>query len=199
MHDTAFLNAKLFFDSYVNKKPNTKILDVGSSGLNENIPVLRSLKREDAEYIGMDLENGPNVDIILTDVFNFPFPDNTFDFVVSTSCFEHDEFFWMTYLEIMRVLKPNGLFYLNSPSDGVYHTYPVDCWRFFPDSGKALAKWGKRNGFINNEVVENYTHKPISDIWNDYVCVFIKDVNYLGQYNDRMSYHTSHYNHRYVR
>ena len=199
MHDTSLINGKLFFDVYTNKIPTAKILDVGSSSVAENIPVLRSFKSQDAEYIGMDMEYGPNVDVILTDISRFPFADNSFDFVVSTSCFEHDEFFWVTYLEIIHVLKPHGLFYLNSPSDGVYHTYPVDCWRFFPDSGKALAKWGKKNGYVNNEVVENYTHKPIADIWNDYVCVFIKDVNYLHLYNDRMSYRTNHYNHSYIR
>jgi SAM-dependent methyltransferase len=199
MHDTALLNANLFFDIYTNKTSKAKILDIGSSALIESAPTLRSLVREDSVYLGMDLDSGPNVDIILQDTSRFPFPDNSFDFAVSTSCFEHDEFFWVTYLEIIRVLKPHGLFYLNAPSDGVYHTYPVDCWRFFPDSGKALAKWGKRNGYVNNEVVEHYTHKPIADIWNDYVCVFIKDSTYLNRYPDRMSNHTTHFNHGFIR
>ena len=47
----------------------------------------------------------------------------------------------------MRVLKPAGLLYINAPSNGDYHRYPVDCWRFFPDSGVALQNWANRNGY----------------------------------------------------
>ena len=64
--------------------------------------------------------------------------------------------FWVSYLEILRILKPVGLFYLNAPSDGAVHKYPVDCWRFYPDSGQALVTWSKRNGF-NNVLLECYT------------------------------------------
>ena len=42
--------------------------------------------------------------------------NNSIDIVVSISTFEHTEFFWETFLEILRVLKPNGLFFLNAPS-----------------------------------------------------------------------------------
>ena len=31
------------------------------------------------------------------------------------------------------------LFYLNAPSNGEFHRYPVDCWRFYPDAGGALG------------------------------------------------------------
>src|SRR3546814_14106854 len=65
----------------------------------------------------------------------------------SSSCMEHSEFFWVLFLEMLRIVKPSGLIYLNVPSNGSFHRYPVDCWRFSPDSGSAHAKWGKHNGY----------------------------------------------------
>jgi len=44
-----------------------------------------------------------------------------------------------------RVLKEGGYLYLNAPSKGGYHQYPIDAWRFFPDAGIALCDWAKLN------------------------------------------------------
>jgi SAM-dependent methyltransferase len=136
--------------------------------------------------VGVDLGAGPGVDIVLTDPYVLPFGDNSFDFVVSSSCFEHSEFFWLTYMEVMRVLKPSGLFYLNAPSNGDFHRFPVDCWRFFPDSGNALSNWSRRNG-MNTAVIEQYTSGKGNDIWCDYVSIFIKDVDTIGLYPNRIT------------
>jgi SAM-dependent methyltransferase len=180
MHKTAEQNAKRFFETYVNEGSN--ILEIGSNLSTFNI---RSLSPKDSKYIGVDLIQGRGVDIVLTDPYQLPFEDNSFDFVISSSCFEHSEFFWLTYIEIMRVLKPSGLFYLNAPSNGDFHRFPVDCWRFFPDSGSALSNWGKRNGY-DNEVLEQYTSNKDKDIWCDYVSIFIKDVKLIDKYTNRI-------------
>src|SRR5690606_22164720 len=95
-------------------------------------------------YIGLDFEKAKGVDVLLTDPYTLPFENESVDVVVSSSCFEHSEMFWLVFAEILRILKPNGLVYLNAPSNGVVHRYPVDCWRFYPDAGEALATWGKR-------------------------------------------------------
>jgi SAM-dependent methyltransferase len=175
MHKTAEENSKLFFKNYVypNKK-EIKILEIGSyiGGFN-----IRTLSPTNATYVGVDLSKGPGVDVVLNDEYILPFNDNEFDYVISSSCFEHVEFFWVSFLEIMRVLKPSGLFYLNAPSNGDFHRYPVDCWRFFPDSGHALVKWGIKNNY-NCCLLEQYTSDKGDDIWSDYVCVFLKDINY---------------------
>lgn len=183
MHKTAENNAKRFFDNYIyNINESCKILEIGSyiGGFN-----IRSLSPKPANYIGVDLGPGPGVDIVLEDQYVLPFEDNSIDYVISSSCFEHSEFFWLNFLEIIRVLKPDGLFYLNAPSNGDFHRFPVDCWRFFPDSGKALSNWGKRNGY-DCEVIETYTSDKENDIWSDYVCVFIKDTQYINNYPNRI-------------
>lgn len=180
MHKTAEQNARRFFDTYVNN--NGDILEIGSNLSTFNI---RSLAPKDSKYIGVDLIKGGGVDIVLTDPYELPFDDNSFDFVISSSCFEHSEFFWLTYMEIIRVLKPSGLFYLNAPSNGDFHRFPVDCWRFFPDSGNALSNWSKRNGY-NTEVLEQYTSNKGNDIWCDYVSIFIKDIETRDNYKNRI-------------
>jgi hypothetical protein len=40
-----------------------------------------------------------------------------------------------------RVLKRGGFLILIVPSAGAVHRYPVDCYRFLPDSLTALASW----------------------------------------------------------
>jgi SAM-dependent methyltransferase len=185
MHYTAEQNVKRFFNNYVYKNSNKiKIVEIGATigGFN-----MRSLNPENSTYIGVDLHAGQGIDIVLEDAYKLPFEDSSIDYVISSSCFEHSEFFWLNFLETMRVLKPEGLFYLNAPSNGAYHTFPVDCWRFFPDSGKALVNWGKRNNY-NCELLEQYTSNKGNDIWSDYVSVFIKDKDYIEVHNERILY-----------
>jgi SAM-dependent methyltransferase len=93
--------------------------------------------------------------------------------------------FWLTYLEILRVLKPNGLFYLNAPSNGLFHRYPVDCWRFYPDSGGALVTWAKRNG-MNPVLLESFISNQQVEVWNDFVAIFLKDEKFFENYRDRI-------------
>jgi len=82
-------------------------------------------------------------------------------------------------------LKPSGLLYLNVPSNGLFHRYPVDCWRFYPDSGVALVNWGKRSGY-KCVLLESFIGEKRTDIWNDFVAVFIKDEQYMSQYLHRI-------------
>jgi SAM-dependent methyltransferase len=183
MHKTAEDNARRFFNEYINiNLEPTTIVEIGSyiGGFS-----IRSLSPKNSNYIGVDLGEGPGVDIVLDDQYKLPFEDDTIDYIISSSCFEHSEFFWLNFLEIMRVLKPSGVFYLNAPSNGDFHRFPVDCWRFFPDSGNALSNWGKRNGY-NCGVIEQYTSDKETDIWSDYVCVFIKDINQIYKYPNRI-------------
>ena len=146
MHPTAFANCKLFFDTYgpyFPKNVNTQVVEIGSQDVNGS---LRSLAPYQFKYTGVDFQAAKGVDLVLKDPYCLPFENSSVDIILSSSCFEHSEMFWLVFLEILRVLKPTGLFYLNAPSSGSFHQYPVDCWRFYPDSGKALISWSKHNG-----------------------------------------------------
>jgi SAM-dependent methyltransferase len=183
MHKTAENNVTFFFENYIYpNKSDIKILEIGSciGGFD-----IRSLKPANATYIGVDLDAYQGVDIVLKDPYKLPFEDNTFDYVISSSCFEHTEFFWLSYLEIIRVLKSDGVFYLNAPSNGDFHRYPVDCWRFYPDSANALVNFGKISGY-QSAVLEQYTSDKENDIWSDYVAIFLKDIIHVEKHKERI-------------
>jgi SAM-dependent methyltransferase len=93
------------------------------------------------EYLGVDIEEGPGVDVVLSDPYKSPFDADSIDIVVSGQMLEHCEFFWLVISEIARILKPGGYLLIVAPSRGKVHRYPVDCWRFYPDAYAAMAKW----------------------------------------------------------
>ncbi|WP_428696429.1 methyltransferase domain-containing protein [Stappia sp.] len=169
MHDTALETGKLFFELYW-RDTYDRILDIGSMNVNGT---LRDVAPADCSYIGTDIAPGPAVDIVTnTAEASLPFADDSFDVVVSTSCFEHDQMFWQTFLEMLRVVRPHGFIYINAPSNGPYHGYPYDNWRFYPDSGRALQAWAKKSGFKGYRMVESLTVLRQSDVWNDFALVF---------------------------
>ena len=182
MHDTALKFGKSFFNVYVNASAGMLIVDIGAQDVTGS---LRTVAPSGCTYVGVDFVQGKGVDVVITDPYALPFDADSVDVCVCSSCFEHSEFFWLLYLEVMRILKPSGVFYLNAPSNGAFHRYPVDCWRFYPDSGVALSKWGRRNGY-KNCLLESFVGEQQSDIWNDFVAVFLKDESFLHKYPRRM-------------
>lgn len=186
MHQTAKMNCQNFFDCYGKyylPPDQVKVIEIGSQDVNGS---LREFVPKNFEYVGVDFVAGKGVDVILDDPYRLPFESESADIVVSSSCFEHSEMFWLLFLEIMRILKPRGLFYLNVPSNGLFHRYPVDCWRFYPDSGNALVTWANRNQ-MNVTMLESYTSAQFNGLWNDFVAVFLKDKAYVNDFADRIT------------
>ena len=147
---------------------------------------LRQVAPANFDYVGVDFEPGNGVDIILEDPYQLPFGDGTFDACVASSCFEHAEFFWLVFDEVMRVLRPHGLFYLNAPSNGWFHRYPVDCWRFYPDSGHALVNWARRSGRRPGLLETFIGGREWREPWHDFVAVFIQDETFAERHPRRM-------------
>jgi len=182
MHDTAMMYGKHFFSTYLKDAKGLKIIDIGSQDVNGS---LKSVAPKDNEYIGLDFVEGKGVDVILTDPYVLPFEDSSVDVVVSSSCYEHSEFFWLSFNEALRILKPSGLLYINVPSNGAYHRFPVDCWRFYPDSGIALQNWGNRSGYAC-ALLESFIGIRKNDIWHDFVGVFVKDKSNTSKFSLRI-------------
>lgn len=182
MHPTAMELGAKFFGTYAKDRRGSKIVDIGSQDVNGS---LRAVAPPGNEYIGIDFVEGKGVDVIINDPYSLPFQSSAVDIVVCSSCFEHSEFFWLLFTEILRILKPNGLLYLNVPSNGNVHRYPVDCWRFYPDSGLALQNWAQRNGF-KTVLLESFTSLQKHDQWNDFVAIFIKEEDFVDQYRQRV-------------
>ena len=72
---------------------------------------------------------------VVADITHCPqIPDETFDAVVSISCFEHFDRPWRAAEEMTRILKPGGISYHVAPFSYFYHPSPIDYWRYSPDS-----------------------------------------------------------------
>jgi SAM-dependent methyltransferase len=114
------------------------VIDIGGAAVNGSY---RNIFNDTAEFIGLDLQPGPGVDVALDDPYILPFLDGSIDIVISGQMLEHCAQFWRLFTEIARVLKLNGVVFMIAPSAGPIHRYPVDCYRFYPDSYRALADW----------------------------------------------------------
>lgn len=181
------INVEHFYGAYMRPEhPGYFVVEIGSQIVPGVRGSLRDVAPPNSEYIGVDFVSGNGVDVVMTDPYVLPFESESVDICLASSVFEHSEMFWVLFLEILRILKPDGLFYLNVPSNGFVHRYPVDCWRFYPDSGKALVNWGKRNKF-NPALLESYISAQNNDVWNDFVAVFIRDENQAPAYPKRIT------------
>ncbi len=177
VHQSALELGKEFFKKYCAFNFSGKIVvDIGALDVNGS---LRDFCPVDAKYIGVDFVEGRGVDVILSDPYHLPFDNEFADVVVCSSVLEHSEFFWLLFLEGLRILKPHGLFYINAPSNGKVHRYPIDGWRFYPDAGLSLAHWAQHNSY-SAILLESFIANKVGDIadeglWNDFVAVFVKD------------------------
>src|SRR5690348_10574351 len=121
MHLSALNFGQDFFAAYA---PGAgTVIDIGAQDINGS---LKEVCPKRLTYVGVDFAAGNGVDVILEDPYRLPFADASAECVVSSSCFEHSEMFWVLFLEILRILKPEGLLYLNVPSNGMVHRHPVD-------------------------------------------------------------------------
>jgi len=170
MHYTALKSGEAFSETYGIK--NGLVVDIG--GRNVNGTLRYFFETRGMKFICVDMESDPSVNIVIPPGEKLPFEDGSVDLIVSTSCFEHDPCFWLTFKEMTRIIKPSGYIYINAPTSGPYHKFPGDNWRFYSDAGQALAYWSGKQ--ISNEpiypvkVVE--TFNVLGDFWNDFVCVW---------------------------
>lgn len=171
MHSTARDLGSLYFQTH--GRHARRILDIGSMDLNGS---LRPCAPASAEFVGVDIAEGPGVDIVIKPGGKLPFDACTFDAIISTSAFEHDDAFWATFLEMCRVVTDDGTIYINAPSNGHYHAHPLDCWRFYPDAGLALARWARKNLFPI-ELLESFVARQDGGLWNDAVMVFGRAIS----------------------
>ena len=140
------------------------VLDIGGADVNGSFrPLFNDPK---FHYLTVDIADAPGVSIMLEDPYKLPLDDASVDLVLSGSMLEHCEFFWLAFAEMMRVVKPGGYVFLISPSAGPIHPHPVDCYRFYPDSYRALAK------YANCKLVDMWLDDRPP--WNDLVGVFAR-------------------------
>lgn len=69
------------------------------------------------------------------------------------------------------VTNPNGRLCLIAPSSGPEHRYPVDCWRFYPDGLRALARYAGLEPIECYAQWDDATHPERDPQWQDCVLV----------------------------
>lgn len=171
MHSSSYEHMRRLVEGRLDRNAPLRVLDIGSYDVNGSYRTL--FDAAGWSYLGVDLSEGPGVDVVLKDPYQLPLASGSFDLVISGQAFEHVEFFWHSWFEMLRVLRTGGEIFLIAPSRGPEHRYPQDCWRFYPDGYRALAKLG------GCELVSVHTDwepdpDPGSSVWGDTVGVFRK-------------------------
>lgn len=109
-----------------------RVLEVGSYDVNGSVrPILGA--HDPMSYIGVDISDGPGVDVV-ANVGDLPgmYPDG-FDTVVTTEMLEHVEDWRAAMYALAALVKTGGHLVLSTRSPGFpYHPYPIDCWRYPP-------------------------------------------------------------------
>lgn len=168
MHQSSLDKMNYFVSTYLRDKRSCdlKIFDLGSANIGGTYKDF--FNSEHWEYIGLDIDQGENINVVLSNPYNWrELESESADVFISGQTFEHIEFFWITIKEIARVLKPGGMCCIIAPSAGPIHRYPVDCWRFYPDGFAALAKYA---GLDILEIIHDtgdQTYPDRSEKWRD--------------------------------
>ncbi len=156
MHKESYEVMKYFVNTYLDPKCVLDVLDIGSYDVNGSYREL--FQKDQWTYTGMDIEMGPNVDIVSKAPYDFGI-DKQFDVVISGNCIEHVKAPWEWIKEVEKVVKPEGLLCIVTPFNLPEHRYPVDCWRVLPDGFRYLLCEQ-----TNFEVLENRITAPLQII-----------------------------------
>ncbi len=165
MHRSSYLRMEYllkYYSCYWRKKEFISVLDIGSYDMNGSYKALFS--SDQYRYTGLDMVEGPNVDVVPKNIYSWDeFKSESFDLVISGQAFEHVEYPWLTIREIERVLKPSGFCFITAPNAGKEHKTPTDCYRYFADGFRALAKWA--NLTVHSVAIAGVPDYPASDEW----------------------------------
>lgn len=131
------LKRHLLTDPVLGRLDGLTVLDVGGADYNGSYRPM--FERMGAVYTAADISAGGGVDVVMADPDHLPFPDGSFHVVVCGQTFEHSPRFWVLFAEMVRVCRDDGMLLVTAPSAGFEHRFPVDCYRFLPDSLVELA------------------------------------------------------------
>lgn len=105
-----------------------RLLEIGSRARSGG--TVRDVFGPTVEYIGTDVTDGPNVDIVADAHHLSDFVFEPVDFICSLSTFEHFIMPWKVVLEANKILKIGGLIFSHSHQTWPEHDVPFDYFRF---------------------------------------------------------------------
>lgn len=111
-----------------------KVLEVGSLNINGTIRDFF----ENSDYTGIDVGEGPGVDIVCQGQ-DYDQPDESYDVVCSGECFEHNPYWLETFENMIRLCKKGGLVFFTCATEGRPEHGTA---RTSPDSSPLTVKLG---------------------------------------------------------
>lgn len=120
-----------------------RMLEIGSRARSGN--TYRHEFSDKVEHVGIDISDGPCVDIVGDAHHLSRYVEGQFDFAFSISVFEHILMPWKVALEMNKVLKPGALAYIQSHAAYPLHDEPWDFWRYSKDAWQGI--FNQQTGF----------------------------------------------------
>ena len=126
------INQALFLTTNCSKAG--RIVEIGSKnhgGIGKGSTVPFRVSFPESEYVGVDLEDGPGVDVVhnIEDGLG-PLEPASFDLAICCSVLEHTPRPWVLASNLEALVKPGGSIYIAVPWVWRYHAYPDDYFRF---------------------------------------------------------------------
>lgn len=134
---------------------NVNVLDIGSLDINGSNRYL--FIGQDGTYTGIDVALGRNVDAV-SKGHEWSAPDGFYDTIISTECFEHDMHYEKTLKNIVRMIKPGGLFIFTCATTGRPEHGTSRCAAFTSPLTSSIEEDGW------NDYYKNLEAKDIRDI-----------------------------------
>ena len=178
---------EFFISSTVSEDFNDKrILEVGSRYVNGSVrPYVLKISKPRC-YIGVDIEDGLLVDIVVpVEKLVERFGEDSFDVVISTELLEH-VLDWRTAFDNMkRVLKRGGCILLTTRSrDFPLHGHPDDFWRYEVDDMRKILSDFQITKIVSDELSHGtYARaiKPSAWVPNDLSKIELYSMNSAKQ------------------
>jgi len=174
-----------------------RLLDLGCGG-----QPYRELFGGVSQYIGLDIDSGPTVDIA-GDAQVLPFAGATFDTVLCNEVLEHVPEPAVLLTEVARVLKSGGFLLLTTPQTWGLHHEPHDYYRYTKyglryqaekagleviDIAPTCGVWSTTSQRLVDTVVDDYAARWPSAVVR-LLCVALAPVLLVGAGIDRLSGH----------
>jgi SAM-dependent methyltransferase len=116
-----------------------RVLDIGALNVNGSA---RGLFPRADDYIGIDIQEGPGVDIVADAHDLLVLGSANFDLVLCLEMLEHDSAPWLTAAQIAAVGKPGALVLVSARGNGFpLHNEP-DCFRFMEAGMRSVLEAG---------------------------------------------------------
>lgn len=154
----------------IGNKDGMRILEVGSREVT-GVSYARS-RFDKAEYIGFDYYPGSNVDVVgdVHQLSSYFKPEDKFDIIFTSACFEHFAMPWIASVEIAKMLKVGGVVMVETHFSFGAHELP---WNFFQFSDEGLrALFPESLGIecldlgMSNPIVGRFSSKSDSYLQN---------------------------------